>query len=543
MASLNELVFGYRKGKVEPKDTPKLTSIFLKLGITSSITPDGLFTIPEKDSGRFTAYAGGRIRFTLSEPLGVPGLFIRGRKRYGLIFALILICVIYFLSSGLVWDVRVSGNETLSDQSIIDSLEQVGLGVGTSWRETDNSAIENELLMVRNDIAWVSVVRRGTVAYVRIIETENVTYEQAPVPSYSNVIADRDGVIEEITVKSGVAAVKVGDVVTADIEDMRREAIKRNHSACHLLQAALRKVLGTHVEQAGSYVDNSRVRFDFTHFQALTADELKKVEAIVNANILVGSPIDTIVTDIETAKKEGAMALFGEKYGSEVRMVKMGGFSTELCGGTHCDNTGKIGLFKIVSESSVAAGVRRIEGVTGLGVLELIAERDNLIGETAHSLKAQNPNEMPNRAASLLGEISSLKKEIDSLNSKLAANRLGELVNNAKEVGTFKLITADLGATGVDAARTLCDQIKDKMPEAVAVFAVNDGTKLNFVAAAGSAAVKSGAHAGKLVGAVAAVTGGKGGGRPDSATSGGKDISKVADALAAAEGVLAGMKK
>ena len=237
------------------------------------------------------------------------------------------------------------------------------------------------------------------------------------------------------------------------------------------------------------------------------------------------------------------MALFGEKYGSEVRMVKMGAFSTELCGGTHCDNTGKIGLFKIVSESSVAAGVRRIEGVTGLGVLELIAERDNLIGETAHALKAQNPHEMPNRAASLLGEISGLKKEIDSLNSKLAANRLGELVNGAAEVGAFKLITADLGATGVDAARTLCDQIKDKMPEAVAVFAVNDGAKLNFVAAAGSAAVKSGAHAGKLVGAVAAVTGGKGGGRPDSATSGGKDIAKVADALAAAKDILAGMQK
>ena len=290
-------------------------------------------------------------------------------------------------------------------------------------------------------------------------------------------------------------------------------------------------------------MDNSRVRFDFTHFQALTAEELKQVEGLVNAHILVGSPIETVVTDIETAKKEGAMALFGEKYGSEVRMVKMGAFSTELCGGTHCDNTGKIGLFKIVSESSVAAGVRRIEGVTGLGVLELIAERDSLIGETAHALKAQNPNEMPNRAASLLGEISGLKKEIDSLNSKLAANRLGELVADAKEVGAFKLITADLGATGVDAARTLCDQIKDKMPEAVAVFAVNDGAKLNFIAAAGSAAVKSGAHAGKLVGAVAAVTGGKGGGRPDSATSGGKDISKVADALAAAESVLAGMQK
>ncbi len=351
-----------------------------------------------------------------------------------------------------------------------------------------------------------------------------------------------DGVyIHLCTVANGT--LKVGDVVTADIDDMRRSAIMRNHSACHLLQAALRRVLGTHVEQAGSYVDGGRVRFDFTHFQALTADELKQVEALVNAHILVGNPITTVVTDIETAKKEGAMALFGEKYGSEVRMVKMGAFSTELCGGTHCDNTGKIGLFKIVSESSVAAGVRRIEGVTGLGVLELIGERDNLITETAHALKAQNPHEMPNRAASLLGEISSLKKEIDSLNSKLAANRLGELVEGAVEVGAFKLIAADLGATGVDAARTLCDQIKDKIPGAVAVFAVNDGAKLNFIAAAGKDAVKAGAHAGKLVGAVAAVTGGKGGGRPDSATSGGKDISKVADALSAAKDILAGMQK
>lgn len=324
---------------------------------------------------------------------------------------------------------------------------------------------------------------------------------------------------------------------------MHRITIMRNHSACHLLQAALRRVLGTHVEQAGSYVDSERVRFDFTHFQALTADELQKVETFVNASILVGTPIETVVTDIETAKKEGAMALFGEKYGSEVRMVKMGSFSTELCGGTHCDNTGKIGLFKIVSESSVAAGVRRIEGVTGYGVLALIAERDKLISDTAHSLKAQNPHEMPNRAASMQNEISSLKKEIDSLNSKLAENRLGELLANAREVGAFKLITADLGNAGVDSARVLCDRIKDKLPEAVAVFAVNDGVKLNFVASSGAAAVKSGAHAGKLVGAVAAVTGGKGGGRPDSATSGGRDLSKVAEALAAAEAVLAGMGK
>ncbi len=351
-----------------------------------------------------------------------------------------------------------------------------------------------------------------------------------------------DGVyIHLCTVANGTFS--VGDTVVADIENARRESIKRNHSACHLLQAALRTVLGTHVEQAGSYVDPHRVRFDFTHFQALTNEEIRKVEGLVNANILVGNSICTKETDIETAKKEGAMALFGEKYGATVRMVKMGDFSTELCGGTHCDNTAKIGLFKIVSESSVAAGVRRIEGVTGLGVLELIGEREGLISDTAKALKAQNPADMANRAAALQGEISSLKREIDSLNSKLAANRLGSLINEAKTVGAVKLIAADLDNTGIDAARALCDSIKDQYADAVAVFAVHDKEKLNFVAACGKDAVKAGAHAGNILREVSAVTGGKGGGRPDSATSGGKDLTKIADALAAAESVVAGMLK
>jgi len=351
-----------------------------------------------------------------------------------------------------------------------------------------------------------------------------------------------DGVyIHLCTVANGTF--NVGDTVMADIENARRESIKRNHSACHLLQAALRTVLGSHVEQAGSYVDPQRVRFDFTHFQALTADEIRKVEALVNANILVGNCIKTIETDIETAKKEGAMALFGEKYGATVRMVKMGDFSTELCGGTHCDNTAKIGLFKIVSESSVAAGVRRIEGVTGLGVLELMGEREGLIADTAKALKAQNPADMAHRAAALQSEISGLKREIDSLNSKLAANRLGSLIADAKTVGAVKLIAADLDNAGIDSARTLCDSIKDQYPDAVAVFAVHDKEKLNFVAACGKDAVKAGAHAGNILREVSAVTGGKGGGRPDSATSGGKDMAKIADALAAAESVVAGMIK
>ena len=239
-----------------------------------------------------------------------------------------------------------------------------------------------------------------------------------------------DGVYVHIcTVANGT--LKVGDTVTADIEDARRMAIARNHSAAHLLQAALRAVLGNHVEQAGSFVSEDVCRFDFTHFAALTSEEIAKVEGLVNAHILAANEIVTFETDIETARKNGAMALFGEKYGDVVRMVKMGNFSTELCGGTHCNNTGKIGLFKITSESSVAAGVRRIEAVTGLGVLKLMAEKDALINETASELKVQNPADVAKRAVALQGEIAAMKKEIEALNSKLAGSKLGEVLADA----------------------------------------------------------------------------------------------------------------
>ena len=333
-----------------------------------------------------------------------------------------------------------------------------------------------------------------------------------------------------------------GDAVIAEIDSMRRAAIRRNHTAAHLLQAALRQVLGSHVEQAGSYVDANRVRFDFSHFAAMTAEEIKNVEGLVNAHIMLGEPIETVVTDVETARKEGAMALFGEKYGSHVRMVKMGNFSTELCGGTHLDNTGKAGLFKIISESSVAAGVRRIEGTTGLGVLELIAEKDALIGDTARVLKSANPNEIASRATQLQGEISHMKREIESLNAKIASSKLDALRSSAKAVGSVSLITADMGAMSMDAARSLCDTLKETS-DAVGVIAIHEGEKLNFLAVCGADAVKAGAHAGNLLKAVSAITGGKGGGRPDSATSGGRDISKIAEALNAAEEILSGMLK
>ncbi len=346
-----------------------------------------------------------------------------------------------------------------------------------------------------------------------------------------------DGVyIHQCELVSG--SVKVGDTLNCRVNKQRREAIARNHSSVHLLQAALRQVLGTHVEQAGSYVDEHIGRFDFTHFAPLTREEVERVEALVNGQILEGVCVNTLETDIETARKNGAMALFGEKYGKVVRMVKMGEFSTELCGGTHLDNTAKAGMFKIISETGIAAGVRRIEAVTGYGVLSLIKNKEELIEKTAVELKCQNVNDIARRAVSLGDEIKELKREIEQLNAKVGCARAGELAENAKQVGSFKVIVEDLADMPVEAARALCDTLKNRVPDGVVVFALHAGLRFNFMAVCGEKAVKNGAHAGKILGQVSAVTGGKGGGRPDSAMSGGKDVSKIPEALALVETLL-----
>ena len=342
--------------------------------------------------------------------------------------------------------------------------------------------------------------------------------------------------LHECQVENGT--VKVGDTVHLSINSERRNAIKRNHSACHLLQAALRYVLGTHVEQAGSYVDEHRVRFDFTHLSAMTADELARVEAIVNHNILVAEGCSTTETDITSARKMGAMALFGEKYGDTVRVVKIGSSSTELCGGTHVGSTGEIGLFKIISETSVAAGVRRIEGTTGLGVLALLEEKQTIINETAQILKVSNPNNIAKKAESIQGELKNTRRELESTNAKLAEIKTEGLLSAIKPVGKFMLLTAKVEMKP-DAARALSDSVKAKYPNGVAVLAVVNEGKLNFVAAAGKDAVAAGAHCGNILREVSAVTGGKGGGRPDSAMSGGRDIDKIDEALALAEKLLA----
>ena len=336
---------------------------------------------------------------------------------------------------------------------------------------------------------------------------------------------------------------KIGDAVCASVDADRRAAIRRNHSSVHMLQAALRARLGNHVEQAGSYVDENRARFDFSHYAALTPEELADVEAAVNAEILKGDPIETIETDIESARKMGAMALFGEKYGNIVRVVKMGDYSTELCGGTHLDNTAKAGLFKIISETSVAAGVRRIEATTGLGVLELMREKDQLIADAAREMKIPNPGAIANRAAALQNELKAAKREIEALNAKIAANEASELTKDAVDVDGLTVIARATKGVETDVARTMCDNAKAENDNVVIVLATQNGEKLNFVVACGKEAVARGAHAGNIARTVSQMCGGNGGGRPDSAASGAKDASKIADAIAAVPEIVKSMLK
>ncbi len=328
-------------------------------------------------------------------------------------------------------------------------------------------------------------------------------------------------------------SISVGDTINSSYNVERRVAIKRNHTAAHLLQAGLRNILGTHVEQAGQLVNDKTVRFDFTHFSALSPDEILKVEQFVNTAILNGIEILNTEMPIDEAKKLGAMALFGEKYGDVVRVVKAGDTSVELCGGTHVDNTAKLGLFRIVSEASVAAGVRRIEAVTGFEVMNLIYKNAELLSTTASTIKAQNVNDIKMRAENIMLELKETKQALEKLETKLAGSKLDDILKNSKTVGAFKVVTARLDNTPADELRKMTDTVKANNPDTVIVLAAVNGEKLTICAACGKDAVSNGAHAGNLVREIAKICGGNGGGKPDSAMAGGKDVSKLDEALSA----------
>ena len=335
--------------------------------------------------------------------------------------------------------------------------------------------------------------------------------------------------------------ISVGDRVQTEGDPENHRAIMRNHTAAHLLQAALRMVLGDHVEQAGQLVDEKYVRFDFTHFSALTPEELHRVETIVNGVILSGTPVECREMPIEEAKKLGAMALFGEKYGSIVRVVSVGDFSKEFCGGTHVDNTGRIGLFKILSESSVAAGVRRIEAVTGLNALRYLDETLAQLGAVASALKVTSTSGLAQRAEQMAAELKEKDRTIESLNAKMADMRINGLFEGAKEINGVRVITALFSATPANALRTMCDKIRDSAPNVVAVLAATQDGKANIAVTVGKDAQQKGLNAGKIVREVAKVAGGNGGGKAEFAMAGAKDLTKLDEALAAAEGIVDAM--
>ena len=330
---------------------------------------------------------------------------------------------------------------------------------------------------------------------------------------------------------------QVGETVTLKVCEENRLSTGKNHSATHLLQKALRLVLGEHVEQAGSYVDRGRLRFDFTHFSAMTPEEITKVEELVNREIKESLPVVTQEMSLDEAKKSGAMALFGEKYGEKVRVVKMGDFSTELCGGTHVANTGVIGAFKILSETGIAAGVRRIEALTGDG---LMAYYQNVETELHEAVKAAKttPAELKNKIESMLEEIRALHSENEKLKSKLANSSMGDVMNQVVEVKGVKVLAVKVADVDMNGLRNLGDQLKEKLGEGVVVIAsVLDG-KVNLMAAATEEAQKKGAHAGNLIKAIAGLVGGGGGGRPNMAQAGGKNPAGVEDALAKVKDVI-----
>lgn len=375
----------------------------------------------------------------------------------------------------------------------------------------------------------------GQVADTGVITADGVEFD------VEDTSKNADGIyIHSGTVKEGV--VSVGNTVNAQIDADRRKSIMRNHTAAHLLQAALREVLGTHVEQAGQLVNDKEVRFDFTHFNPLTTEELSRVEAIVNKEILACAPVSMQEMPIEEAKKMGAMMLFGEKYGDIVRVVKAGDASTEFCGGTHVASTGELGLFKIVSEASVAAGVRRIVALTGTGVLNYLNECEDTVKFASATFKSAD-NEVKDRITAIVAENKAKDKEIQNLNAEMTKLKSADMFSSAVDVDGLELYTAKVEGTTPDALRSMGDDVKTKGDNVVAVLAGVNGDKANLVAVCGKGAIAKGVKAGDLVKEVAKIANGGGGGRPDSAMAGAKDITKIDEALSKAEEIVKSLIK
>ena len=414
-------------------------------------------------------------------------------------------------------DFTFTGYEKINDESIISAI-----------------ADENALVESLDEGMSGTVLTENTPFYATM---------GGQCTDFGNIIT-ADGtfkVTDVIKLKSGIYAhsgevvsgtIKTGSKAELKIDPVRRALICKNHSATHLLQKALKLVLGDHVEQKGSYVDPDRLRFDFSHNQAMTSDEIRRVEDIVNEKIREDLKVRTDVMTLDEARKTGAMALFGEKYGDTVRVVNMDDFSIELCGGTHVKNTGVIGTFKIVSEQGIAAGVRRIEALTSLGAERFYREIEDELGKAAHAAKTE-PSRLSEKITAMLEEIKSLQSENQSLKDKLAKAAAADVMDNVVEAGNVKILPVKLSGVDVNAMRTLGDDMKQKLGNGVVIIASDNGGKVNLLVMASDSAVASGIHAGNIIKTIAPIVGGGGGGRPNMAQAGGKDASGIDKALAA----------
>ena len=442
-------------------------------------------------------------------------------------------------------DARETTNYMGKDVTIYQSIDA---SVESKFVGYDRLTHESKVTVLTTQDAIVDELKEGEEGTILVEETPMYATMGGQVAD-AGVIEGADGtfVVEDVIKLQGTkighvgrvtkGVIKKGETVKLTVDEEQRNLTANNHSATHLMQQALREVLGSHVEQKGSLVDKDKLRFDFTHFSPMTEEEIAKVEEIVNREIAAGLDVVTNEMSIEDAKKTGAMALFGEKYGEVVRVVQMGTFSSELCGGTHVSNTRNISAFKIISESGVAAGVRRIEALTGKALFEYYNTMESELQKAAKLLKAV-PLEVSAKIVSLQDEVKQLQKENDKLKAKLAKEAAGDLLSEAKEVDGIYILTKQLTDVDMNGMRDLGDAAKQKLGEAVIEFASQVGEKVNLIAMATDGAIKKGAHAGNLIKEVASIVGGGGGGRPNMAQAGGKLPEKIPEALACAKTVM-----
>lgn len=442
-------------------------------------------------------------------------------------------------------DARETTNYMGKDVTIYQSIDA---SVESKFVGYDRLTHESKVTVLTTQDAIVDELKEGEEGTILVEETPMYATMGGQVAD-AGVIEGADGtfVVEDVIKLQGTkighvgrvteGVIKKGETVKLTVDEEQRNLTANNHSATHLMQQALREVLGSHVEQKGSLVDKDKLRFDFTHFSPMTEEEIAKVEEIVNREIAAGLDVVTNEMSIQDAKKTGAMALFGEKYGEVVRVVQMGTFSSELCGGTHVSNTRNISAFKIISESGVAAGVRRIEALTGKALFEYYNTMESELQKAAKLLKAV-PLEVSEKIVSLQDEVKQLQKENDKLKAKLAKEAAGDLLSEAKEVDGIHILTKQLTDVDMNGMRDLGDEAKQKLGEAFIVFASQVGEKVNLIAMATDGAMKKGAHAGNLIKEVASIVGGGGGGRPNMAQAGGKLPEKIPEALACAKTVM-----